>query len=281
MGKGARRFREEGRQWGQQTLKRIFRNRCQTTIEPPAPEQEPITATQEHQERRGGAECFSVTGRMVSSQRATTGLWCGCVCLCALVCIWARGHGSPPNLPITSNQRATSLACLSPCTLMSYVPRVGRMTSCTFVSVSTCMQTFPLSRLHVHVTLEWLLQLQPTGRGVYLVDSGEGPNGPGRWRSQAGRQARTGATLRQSTASSAGAWRELDMRYDCKGYMPVFLKRSWTVLGSNVWKPRTVVRKKSKEERRKTDKKKKRDASKHSHRVSSHVQNTAMQTDPI
>lgn len=28
--------------------------------------------------------------------------------------------------------------------------------------------------------------------------------------------------------------RELNMRYDCKGYMPAFLKRSWTLLGSNV-----------------------------------------------
>lgn len=34
------------------------------------------------------------------------------------------------------------------------------------------------ARLHVHVTLEWLLQLQRMG--VYLVDSGEGPNGPRR-----------------------------------------------------------------------------------------------------
>lgn len=121
-----------------------------------------------------------------------------CVSVRACVCLstGSRESSQPPdNLKSKSNVvsahasvRAHVLTRLSPRTLISYVPRVGRMTSCTFVSVSTCMQTFPLSRLHVHVTLEWLLQLQPTGRGVYLVDSGEGPNGPGRWRSQAGRQ---------------------------------------------------------------------------------------------
>lgn len=57
---------------------RIHRNRCHKTIEPSAPEQEPITATQEHQDRRGGAECFSSRGGVVQSQRATIGLWCVC-----------------------------------------------------------------------------------------------------------------------------------------------------------------------------------------------------------
>lgn len=47
---------------------------CHTTMEPSAPEQEPITVTQEHQERKRGAECFSRTAEVVQSQRAGNGL---------------------------------------------------------------------------------------------------------------------------------------------------------------------------------------------------------------
>lgn len=103
---------------------------------------------------------------------------------------------------------------------------------CVYASIRICkskyMHTNLSAHLHVHVTLEWLLQLQRMG--VYLVDSAEGPNAPGRW--QAGRQGQERCSSKHSFHSQS--IRELNMRYDCKGYMPVFLKRSFTVLGSNV-----------------------------------------------
>lgn len=51
---------------------------------------------------------------------------------------------------------------------------------------------------------------------------------PGR---QAGRD-RSNVAAQHSVHSQS--IRELNMRYDCKGYMPLFLKRSRTALGSNV-----------------------------------------------
>ena len=52
--------------------------------------------------------------------------------------------------------------------------------------------------LHVHVTSEWLLQLQRIFFFFFfLVDSAEGPNGPEAI-AKAGGQARTGATQQQA-----------------------------------------------------------------------------------
>lgn len=119
-----------------------------------------------------------------------------------------------------------ALMCLSQCAFMFV------SVACVYDVMQICRNKYMhanlSARLHVHVTLEWLLQLQRMG--VYLVDSGEGPNGPRRWR--AGRQGQERCSSKHSFHSQS--IRELNMRYDCKGYMPVFLKRSWTVLGSNV-----------------------------------------------
>lgn len=89
--------------------------------------------------------------------------------------------------------------------------------------------------MHVRVTLEWLLQLQPTFFFFFFfffADSAVGPNGPGRL--QAGRQARRQGRRSSKHSFHSRSIRELNMRYDCRSYVPVFLKRSWTSLGSNV-----------------------------------------------
>lgn len=144
---------------------RIHRNRCHKTIEPSAPEQEPITATQEHQDRRGGAECFSSRGGVAQSQRATIGLWC--------VCEHGVTRAPPPLFQSTS-----VCLCVHTHTRCAFIHFVcACVCAVTHICVSTCTLTF--LRLHVYVTLEWLLQLQRMG--VYLVDSAEGLNGPGRW----------------------------------------------------------------------------------------------------
>lgn len=86
------------------------------------------------------------------------------------------------------------------------------------------MQT-SCEHLHVHVTLEWLLQLQQIFFPLFfffLVDSAEGLNVLRQLR--AGRQGQERRSSKHSIHSQS--IRELNMRYDCKGYMPVFLKRS-------------------------------------------------------
>lgn len=76
------------------------------------------------------------------------------------------------------------------------------------------------------------------------------PVAPGDCR-QAGRQGQERRSSEHSFHSRS--IREFNMRYDCKGYMPVLLKRSRTLLGSNVWKRRAAVRKEEREGK-KTDK---------------------------
>lgn len=64
-----------------------------------------------------------------------------------------------------------------------------------------CMHKNLWVHLHVHATLEWLLQLQRMG--VYLVDSAEGPSGPRRW--QAGKDRSNVAASTTSTVRALGS----------------------------------------------------------------------------
>lgn len=101
--------------------------------------------------------------------------------------------------------------------------------------------SFPASE---YITFGLYLQLQCSGDFFFffffcVADTAEGPKGLGRLQTD-GRQRQERHSREHS--SHTQSIRELNMRYDCKDYMSVFLKRSQTLPGTNVWKGCTVVK---------------------------------------